>query len=64
MSNELLNKLHPYLDTLISYLPGLIKALLTLVIGFWLAKRVDKLLIKYFNGRHYDVSLGSFCKIW
>ncbi len=62
MSNELLNKLHPYMDTMISYLPGLIKAFLTFVIGFWLAKRVDKILIKYFNGRHYDVSLGTFVR--
>ena len=62
MSKELLNKLHPYMDTMISYLPGLIKAFLTFVIGFWLAKRVDKILIKYFNGRHYDVSLGTFVR--
>ena len=62
MNSELLSKIHPYIDTLISYLPGLIKAFLTFVIGFWLAKRVDKFLIKYFNGRHYDISLGSFVR--
>jgi small conductance mechanosensitive channel len=62
MNSELLSKFHPYVDTMISYLPGLIKAFLTFVIGFWLAKRVDKILIKYFNGRHYDISLGSFVR--
>jgi small conductance mechanosensitive channel len=33
-----------------------------LVIGFWFIKRLDKILLKYFERREYDVSLEGFIR--
>ena len=62
MSVEFMNSIHPYIDKLISYIPGLIKATLTLIVGFWIIKRVDKVLLRYFSRKNYDVSLESFIR--
>ncbi|ABG58474.1 mechanosensitive ion channel component [Cytophaga hutchinsonii ATCC 33406] len=49
-------------DSIISYLPTLAYSLAVLFVGFWLAKRLDKGLAKYFNKRNYDVSLEGFIR--
>ncbi len=49
-------------DSVISYLPTLAYSLAVLFVGFWLAKRLDKGLIRYFNRRNYDVSLEGFIR--
>lgn len=49
-------------DSVIGYLPTLGYALVVLFAGFWIAKRFDKGLAKYFQRRNYDVSLEGFIR--
>lgn len=49
-------------NSVIDYLPTLAYALVVLFAGFWIAKRLDKGLIRYFERRNYDVSLEGFIR--
>lgn len=49
-------------NNIIDYLPTLAYSLIVLFVGFWLAKRLDKGLAKYFQRRNYDVSLEGFIR--
>lgn len=49
-------------DNVIGYLPTLAYSLIVLFAGFWIAKRLDKGLAKYFQRRNYDVSLEGFIR--
>ena len=49
-------------DSVIDYLPTLAYSLIVLFAGFWIAKRLDKGLAKYFKRRNYDVSLEGFIR--
>jgi small conductance mechanosensitive channel len=49
-------------NSVIDYLPTLTYALVVLFAGFWIAKRLDKGLIRYFERRNYDVSLEGFIR--
>ncbi|MCU0417094.1 MAG: mechanosensitive ion channel [Cytophagaceae bacterium] len=51
-----------WLDVLIGFAPTLAASLLVLVLGFWIARRVDKGLEKYFKRKQYDVSLEGFIR--
>jgi small conductance mechanosensitive channel len=46
----------------IEFAPKIVVALLTLAIGLWLIKKLEKLLIKSLKKREMDVSLQSFLK--
>jgi len=48
--------------SVIDYLPTLAASLFVLFAGFWIAKRFDKGLAKYFQRRNYDVSLEGFIR--
>jgi len=49
-------------DTVIDYLPVLAYSIAILFIGFWIAKRLDRALGKYFQRRNFDVSLEGFIR--
>lgn len=49
-------------DSVIDYMPTLAYSLVVLFVGFWIAKRLDKGLAKYFQRRNYDVSLEGFIR--
>ncbi len=47
-------------NKVIDFLPGLIAAILTLVIGFWLIKMINRLVRKFFAKKDYDITLEKF----
>ena len=49
-----------YAEKLIAFLPNLITAILILIIGFWIVKRVVKYLKKLFTKKDYDPALEGF----
>lgn len=44
----------------IDFLPGLIGAIITLFVGLWLIKIINKLVRKFFDNKEYDVTLEKF----
>lgn len=59
---ETIDHLKRVTDSVIGYLPTLLYGLSVLIIGFWIAKRFDKALEKYFTKRNYDISLEGFIR--
>lgn len=59
---ETINHLKSISESVISYLPTLAYGLAVFIIGFWIAKRFDKGLERYFTKRNYDVSLEGFIR--
>lgn len=64
--NEQEEKLSKHLDhwlnSLVDFLPQLISALLVLLFGLWLIKRISKLAVKAMQKRELDVSLRTFLR--
>ena len=52
--------LDKYLNVLIDYIPTIAGALLTLVIGFWIVKKISKFAARSFEKSDMDVSLARF----
>jgi len=59
---EIINHIKRLTDSLIDYLPVLAYSILFLVVGFWVAKRLDKGLERHFKKRNFDVSLEGFIR--
>jgi small conductance mechanosensitive channel len=57
--NDYLSKLG---ELAVAYAPKLLLAILTLIIGFWIIKRVVKVLTKSMEKRDFDNSLKPFIK--
>ena len=49
-------------DKLLGFLPNLFGAILTLAVGFWLAKLVGKLLIKGLTAKNVDPAVHPFIR--
>ncbi len=49
-----------YAKKLFLFLPNIIAAILILIIGFWIAKRVVKLMQNALDKKDYDVALKGF----
>ena len=47
-------------DKIIDFLPSLIAAILTLVVGFWIIKVINRLVKKFFDKKDYDLTLEKF----
>jgi len=62
MEKKILDYLNIWLDKTIGFLPTLLFGLVVLVVGFWLARRLDKMLYRYFEGWNFDISLESFIR--
>lgn len=60
MINQLTDQLHLMLNGIIAMLPTLLKVIALLIIGFWIIKRIDIGLRKYFDRKNFDVSLEGF----
>ncbi|MEI6576915.1 MAG: mechanosensitive ion channel domain-containing protein [Bacteroidota bacterium] len=54
--------LNVWLDKTIGFMPTLLYGIVVFIVGFWLAKRLDKWLLRYFGRRSYDTSLGGFIR--
>ena len=48
------------LEKAIDFLPGFIGAILTLFIGLWIIKMINKLVHKFFDNKEYDITLEKF----
>ncbi len=48
------------LEKVIDFLPGFIGAILTLFIGLWIIKMINKLVHKFFDNKEYDITLEKF----
>ena len=48
------------INKVIDFLPGLIAAILTLVVGFWLIKIINRIVKKFFDKKDYDITLEKF----
>jgi small conductance mechanosensitive channel len=59
---QVIHHLESWTDSIVDYLPTLAYSLFVLFAGFWIAKRLDKGLEKYFQRRNYDVSLEGFIR--
>jgi len=62
MGEKVMHYIDLWLDKVIGFLPTLFFGLLVFVIGFWVVRRIDKMLGRYFNRRNYEVSLQSFIR--
>jgi small conductance mechanosensitive channel len=62
METKILDHLNNWLDKTINFLPTLFFGIVVLVVGFWLAKRLDKWLYRYFERKNFDISLESFIR--
>lgn len=64
--NEQEEKLSRYFDhwlnSLIDFLPQLLSALLVLIFGLWLIKRISKLAVRAMQKRDLDISLRTFLR--
>ena len=49
-----------YIEKFIDFLPDLIAAILILIIGFWIAKRLIKYMKKALQKKDYDPALEGF----
>ncbi len=58
--NNLVEHLDQLWDTLIAYVPKLFLAILTLIIGLWVIKRIKKCIEKLIEKRDMDDALRSF----
>ncbi len=47
-------------EKVIDFLPGLIGAIITLFVGLWLIKIINKLVHKFFDNKEYDITLEKF----
>jgi len=47
-------------EKVIDFLPGLIGAVITLFVGLWLIKMINKLVHKFFDNKEYDITLEKF----
>ena len=63
-SSMIPEKYESYVDNIVNkvidFLPGLIAAIVTLVIGLWLIKIINKYVRKFFAKKEYDVTLEKF----
>lgn len=62
MTEKLLLYFDKWIDKVIGFMPTLLFGFLVFIIGFWVAKRLDKMLGRYFTRRNYDISLQSFIR--
>ena len=64
MSTIIPEKYEEYADNVINkiidFLPGLIAAIITLIIGLWLIKIINKYVRRFFEKKEYDVTLEKF----
>ncbi|MCC4213449.1 mechanosensitive ion channel family protein [Leeuwenhoekiella parthenopeia] len=47
-------------EKIIDFLPSLLGAILTLVVGFWIIRVINKLVKKFFDKKDYDLTLEKF----
>ena len=58
--NQLEDYANKFGEKIIDFLPSLIGAILTLVIGFWIIRVINKLVKKFFDKKDYDLTLEKF----
>ncbi len=58
--NSLEDYANKFGEKIIDFLPSLIGAILTLVIGFWIIRVINKLVKKFFDKKDYDLTLEKF----
>ncbi len=60
METQITDQLNSLMTALMAILPTLLKALVVLVVGFWIIRRIDKIIKKYFDRKDFDESLEVF----
>lgn len=58
--NSLEDYANKFGEKIIDFLPSLIGAILTLIIGFWIIKVINGLVKKFFDKKDYDLTLEKF----
>ena len=58
--NQLEDYANKFGEKIIDFLPSLLGAILTLVIGFWIIRVINKLVKKFFDKKDYDLTLEKF----
>jgi small conductance mechanosensitive channel len=62
MQTEIIDQLQRTLNSIIAFGPVLLKAIIFLVVGLWIVKRIDKWLRTYFDKKDFDPSLQGFIR--
>jgi small conductance mechanosensitive channel len=62
MQNQITDFFNLCLSYLLMILPNIIKAIVVLIVGFWIIKRIDNVLKKYFDRKDFERSLEEFLK--
>ncbi len=60
METEINNKLNSWLLTIVDVAPIILKAIIFLIISFWVIKKISKWLRNYFDKKDFDVALEGF----
>jgi small conductance mechanosensitive channel len=62
MQTEITNQFQNFWNSLVGIAPVFLKAIIFLIIGFWIVKKIDNWIKKYFEKKDFDVSLEAFMR--
>src|SRR3954464_14950680 len=62
MQTEIVDQFQRILNSIIAFAPVLLKAIIFLIVGLWIVKRIDKWLRTYFTRKDFDPSLEGFIR--